>query len=93
MPKSRRLFLDQFEHLAGDAIFHADAVETGFRTSRSITVKPLSLVLVRVHDAYDPPRLDAYATEKAARAEAERLMSVPDSRGKLRKWTIAPLDS
>lgn len=84
----RRLYLDQFEHLAGPRIFRADAVETGFRTSRSVTVAPLSLVLVQLRDAYDPPRLNAFATEAAALAEAERLLGVPDSRGIVREWTV-----
>lgn len=90
MPRSRRLFLDQFEGLAGPPVFHASAVETGFRTSRSITVAPLSLVLVQLHDAYDAPRLNAYATEAAALAEARRLMDVPDSRGIKREWAVVP---
>jgi hypothetical protein len=83
-----RLHLDQVLDHAGPAILSARAVDTGVHSYRAVEVRPLSLYVVRVADHYEADRVSAYPSAEAAIAEAERVTTLPDSRGIMREWRV-----
>jgi hypothetical protein len=85
---AQRLYLDQFTSMSDEPVARWRVLETGFRTSRGLSVSRLELWIVELTDAYDPRRITAYRTEDEALSEAERLRALPDSRGFLREWMV-----
>jgi hypothetical protein len=88
MPRYRRPYLDQVTDWADPPFLTATAIETGMHTHRSIAVAELSLIVLELHDSYEPRQVIPYRTVEDGRDAAERLMAAPDSRGIMREWVV-----